>query len=119
MCECKEEHSGELVTFIVVAGSPCPVEVPSDSSWDGVPCSIQEKARKRSPDPPNRFEGQNLPTTWYIDSNALFLPGQIPVLGKEQSVQVQIAFNCKMYLTMEAFMLDLIQVIEQQPEENQ
>lgn len=115
----EEESSGELVTFIVVAGCPCPVEVPSDCCWDAVPFSIQEKAWKRSPDPLNRFEGQNLPTARYIDSNALFLPGQIPALGKEQSVQVQIAFNCKMYLTTEAFRLDMIQVIQQQPEEDQ
>lgn len=34
-------------------------------------------------------------------------------------MQVQIAFNCKMYLTTEAFRLDMIQVIQQQPEEDQ
>lgn len=34
-------------------------------------------------------------------------------------MQVQIAFNCKMYLTMEAFRLDMIQAIRQQPEEDQ
>lgn len=100
-----------------MAGSPCPL--PSDCCWDAVPFSILEKAGKRSPDPLNRFEGQNLPTAQYIDSNALFLPGQIPALGKEQSVQVQIAFNCRMYLTMEAFRLDMIQLIQQQPEEAQ
>lgn len=113
----KEENSGELVTVTVVAGSPCPL--PSDCCWDAVPFSILEKAGKRSPDPLNRFEGRNLPTAQYIDSNALFLPGQIPALGKEQSVQVQIAFNCRMYLTMEAFRLDMIQLIQQQPEEAQ
>lgn len=75
----KEESSGELVTFIVVAGCSCPVEVPSGCCWDAVPFSIQEKAWKRSPDHLNRFEGQNLPTARYIDSNALFFPA----LGKE------------------------------------
>lgn len=34
-------------------------------------------------------------------------------------MQVQIAFNCKMYLTTEAFRLDMIQLIEQQPGEAQ
>lgn len=34
-------------------------------------------------------------------------------------MQVQIAFNCRMYLTMEAFRLDMIQLIQQQPEEAQ
>lgn len=115
----KEENSGELVTVTVVAGCSRPVEVPSDCSWDAFPFSILEKAWKRSPDPLNRFEGRNLPTAQYIDSNALFLPGQIPALGKEQSVQVQIAFNCRMYLTMEAFRLDMIQLMQQQPEEAQ
>lgn len=114
----KDENS-ELVAVSVVAGCPCPVEVPSHCSWDAFPFSILEKAGKRSPDPLNRFEGRNLPTALYIDSNALFLPGQIPALGKEQSVQVQIAFNCRMYLTMEAFRLDMIQPIEQQPEDAQ
>lgn len=115
----KEENSEELVTVTIVAGCPCPLEVPSDCSWDAFPFSILEKAWKQSPDPLNRFEGRNLPTAQYIDSNALFLPGQIPALGKEQSVQVQIAFNCRMYLTMEAFRLDMIQLMQQQPEEAQ
>lgn len=34
-------------------------------------------------------------------------------------MQVQMTINCKMYLTMEAFRLDMIQVTEQQPEEDQ
>lgn len=84
-------------------------------------CSLcsQEKAQNRSPNPQNRFGGQNPPTARSVDSNASFLPRQIPALGKEQSVQVQIAFNCKMYLTTEAFRLDMIQRIEQQPGEAQ
>ena len=122
-CACvfvyKEKSRGELVTLAVAAGCPCPVEVPSDCCWDAVPSSSQEKARRWSPDPLNRFEGQNLPTARCIDSKALFLPGQIPALGKEQSVQVQTAFNCKMYLTMDAFRLDMIQVIQRPPDEDQ
>lgn len=77
--------------------------------------SIQEKAWRCSPNPHNRF----VPTAQNIDSNALFLPWQLPALGKEQSVQVQIAFNCKMYLTTEAFRLDMIQPLQQQPGEDQ
>lgn len=57
VCVYKVESSGELVTFIVVAGCPCPVEVPSHCCWDVIPFSIQEKAWKWSPDPLNRFEG--------------------------------------------------------------
>lgn len=77
--------------------------------------SIQEKAWRWSPIPRNRF----VPTAQNIDSNALFLPRQLPALGNEQSVQVQIAFNCKMYLAVEAFRLDMIQLLQQQRGEDQ
>lgn len=77
--------------------------------------SIQEKAWRWFPIPHNRF----VPTAQNIDSNALFLPRQLPALGNEQSVQVQIAFNCKMYLTVEAFRLDMIQPLQQQRGEDQ